>query len=147
MFTKNSVDDQFGDDELTLLANCEKALAKEQIISIDCSVGNPKNGTVARLIVPAKFAHVAYGGKNLFVPVGKLFKALKGPAIEAVTNALAPVAKSIIQRLKGFGIDVVPGIGLTIGNTLFSISVPIYNVNHKATPTFGAWVYYSIKGK
>ena len=71
MFTKNSVDDEFGEDELTLLKNCEQALAKEQLISDDCTVGNLNSDTVVRLIVPPQFAHVAYGGKNLFIPVGK----------------------------------------------------------------------------
>src|SRR3989304_6289162 len=71
MFTKNSVDDAFGEDEVNLLARCEKALAREQLISIDRLVGNPRSNTVVRLIVPAKFAHVAYGGRNLFIPVAK----------------------------------------------------------------------------
>ena len=70
-FTKNSVDDAFGEDELKLLQNCERALAKEKLISIDRIVGNPDSGTVVRLIVPEKFAHVAYGGRNLFAPVKK----------------------------------------------------------------------------
>jgi phosphoenolpyruvate carboxykinase (ATP) len=71
MFTKNSVDDSFGEDELKLLNQCEKALAKERLISIDRIVGNPNSDTVVRLIVPEKFAHVAYGGRNLFIPVRK----------------------------------------------------------------------------
>ncbi len=71
MFTKNSIDDPFGDDELKLLKNCEQALAKEKLISIDRTVGNPDSTTVVRLLCPAKFAHVAYGGKNLFIPVKK----------------------------------------------------------------------------
>jgi phosphoenolpyruvate carboxykinase (ATP) len=70
-FTKNSVDDAFGEDELKLLKNCEAALAKEQIISVDRIVGNPSGDTVVRLLVPVKFAHVAYGGQNLFAPVKK----------------------------------------------------------------------------
>jgi len=40
MFTKNSVDYPFGEEELQLLAQCEKALAKEKLISIDRIVGN-----------------------------------------------------------------------------------------------------------
>jgi phosphoenolpyruvate carboxykinase (ATP) len=71
MFTKNSVDNSFGEDELKLLNQCEKALAKERLISIDRIVGNPNSDTVVRLIVPEKFAHVAYGGRNLFIPVRK----------------------------------------------------------------------------
>lgn len=69
MFTQNSVDEPFGKKELELLAKCEKVLAKERLISIDRVVGNATSGTVVRLIVPEKFAHIAYGGKNLFIPV------------------------------------------------------------------------------
>jgi len=68
MFTKNSVDDTFGDDELRLLTQCETVLAKEKLICIDRIVGRKGNETVVRLIVPERFAHVAYGGKNLFAP-------------------------------------------------------------------------------
>jgi phosphoenolpyruvate carboxykinase (ATP) len=71
MFTKNSVDDSFGEEELKLLKQCEKALAKERLISIDRIVGNPNSNTIVRLIIPEKFAHVAYGGKNLFIPARK----------------------------------------------------------------------------
>jgi phosphoenolpyruvate carboxykinase (ATP) len=67
-FTKNSVDDSFGEDELKLLKNCEEALARQKLISIDRIVGNPDSRTVVRLIAPEMFAHVAYGGKNLFIP-------------------------------------------------------------------------------
>jgi len=68
MFTKNSVDYPFGQEELELLAQCERALAKERLISVDRIVGNQSSGTTVRLIVPECFAHVAYGGKNLFIP-------------------------------------------------------------------------------
>jgi Phosphoenolpyruvate carboxykinase (ATP) len=69
MFTKSSVDDSFGEEELRLLSQCEQALAKERIISLDRIVGNENSKTVVRLIVPEKFAHVAYGGGHLFIPV------------------------------------------------------------------------------
>ena len=49
-------------------------------------------------------------------------------------------------RSKGFGLDVVPSIGFGIGQAIFSIAIPIYNVTNESTVTFGAWVYYSIKG-
>jgi len=68
MFTKNSIDHIFGEDELKLLAQCEKALGKERLISIDRIVGNKNSNTTVRLIVPERFAHVAYGGGNLFIP-------------------------------------------------------------------------------
>lgn len=70
-FTKNSVDETFGDDEMRLLAQCEKVLAQEKLISIDRIVGNENSDTVVRLIIPEKFAHVAYGGGHLFVPAKK----------------------------------------------------------------------------
>ncbi|MFC2044985.1 phosphoenolpyruvate carboxykinase (ATP) [Chloroflexota bacterium] len=68
MFTKNSVDHAFGEEEISLLAQCEEALAKERLISIDRIVGNENSNTVVRLIVPVYFAHVACGGRNLFIP-------------------------------------------------------------------------------
>jgi phosphoenolpyruvate carboxykinase (ATP) len=69
MFTKNSVDNAFGREEQELLVQCEKALAKERLISIDRKVGNRDSKTIVRLIAPERFAHVAYGGGNLFTPV------------------------------------------------------------------------------
>jgi phosphoenolpyruvate carboxykinase (ATP) len=67
-FTQNSVDNPFGKEELELLAQCEKALAQERLISIDSIVGNVNSERVVRLIAPERFAHVACGGKNLFIP-------------------------------------------------------------------------------
>lgn len=67
MFTKNSVDYKFGAEEQQLLIKCEETLSKERLISIDMIVGNPDSDTTVRLIVPERFAHVAYGGKNLFL--------------------------------------------------------------------------------
>jgi phosphoenolpyruvate carboxykinase (ATP) len=68
MFTKNSVDSVFGEEERSLLLNCENSLAKEGIISVDRMVGNHNSKTSVRLLVPERFAHVAYGGRNLFRP-------------------------------------------------------------------------------
>jgi len=68
IFTKNSVDDAFGDDETRLLAQCEENLAHQRIISVDRIVGNRNNTTSVRLLVPERFAHVAFGGRNLFYP-------------------------------------------------------------------------------
>lgn len=68
MFTKNSVDQSFGKEELKLLAQCEAVLAKEKLISIDRIVGNQSSNTTVRLIVPERFAHVALGGGHLFIP-------------------------------------------------------------------------------
>jgi phosphoenolpyruvate carboxykinase (ATP) len=69
MFTKNSIDHPFGEDEKRLLEQCERALSQERLISVDRIVGNADSNTTVRLIVPERFAHVAYGGKNLFLPV------------------------------------------------------------------------------
>jgi len=71
MFTKNGIDSSFGEEEDRLLAQCEEVLAKENLISIDRIVGNTKSSTTVRLIVPERFAHVAYGGGNLFAPSRK----------------------------------------------------------------------------
>jgi hypothetical protein len=50
-------------------------------------------------------------------------------------------------RTKGFGLDVVPGIGIGFENSLVSIACPVYDVNHKAIPTFGMWWLYIISTK
>ena len=69
MFTKNSVDSPFGDQEEQILTQCEEVLSKEKLICTDRIVGNIGTGPIVRLIVPERFAHVAYGGGNLFWPV------------------------------------------------------------------------------
>ena len=69
MFTKNNVDHTFGEEEAKLLAQCEDALSSGKLISIDRIVGNENSETIVRLIVPEEFAHVAYGGGHLFLPV------------------------------------------------------------------------------
>jgi phosphoenolpyruvate carboxykinase (ATP) len=53
---------------MELLAQCEAVLAKEKLVSVDCLVGTGDTNTTVRLIVPERFAHVAYGGRNLFIP-------------------------------------------------------------------------------
>ncbi len=105
MFTKNSVDNSFGQKEQELLAQCEQALAKEKLISVDRTVGNLNSETTVRLIVPERFAHVAYGGGNLFTPVKQ---EVKEPTYQIVffadeafkTNATKPLPqKDITIRL------------------------------------------------
>lgn len=71
MFTKNSVDTPFGETEEKLLRQCEEALAKEKLICVECVVGTGETNTTVRLIVPKQFAHVAMGGRNLFIPSKK----------------------------------------------------------------------------
>ncbi len=70
MFTRNSVDCAYGDEERRLLAECEEALSRERLICVDRIVGGLDSDTSVRLIVPERFAHVAAGGGNLFVPPG-----------------------------------------------------------------------------
>ena len=68
MFTRNSVDHPFGKVERELLLQTEEVLSQKKLISIDRTVGNRESNTVVRLTVPEEFAHVAFGGGNLFVP-------------------------------------------------------------------------------
>lgn len=66
MFTKNNIDTPFGDEERQLLQRAKGCLATEEIVSVDVSVGDGTEGVTARLMVPRRFAHVAYAGKKLF---------------------------------------------------------------------------------
>jgi phosphoenolpyruvate carboxykinase (ATP) len=68
MFTHNSVDHAFGEDERRLLSQCETTLAGKRLISVDRVVGGENSDTVVRVTVPEEFAHLAYAGKNLFIP-------------------------------------------------------------------------------
>ncbi len=68
MFTKNSIDDEFGGKEMELLASCETELAKYRLICVDRIVGNARSETTVRFIVPEHFAHAALAGRNLFLP-------------------------------------------------------------------------------
>ena len=75
MFTKNNIDNTFGEAEIELLKQCEKVLSQKKLISIDRIVGNQNSGVTVRVTVPEEFAHTAFGGKNLFAaPLGKVDK-------------------------------------------------------------------------
>jgi len=50
-------------------------------------------------------------------------------------------------RSKGFGLDIAPSIGLGVEQAIFSIALSIYDVTGESAVTFGAWIYYSIKGR
>jgi heat shock protein HspQ len=54
---------------------------------------------------------------------------------------------NLAVRQKGFGMDIVPGFGISLGKTLISIACPIYNVTTDATPTFGMWWWCPITSK
>lgn len=45
-------------------------------------------------------------------------------------------------RPQGFGLDIVPGIGLILGPVTLSISAPIYDVTNAPTVTAGMWALY-----
>ncbi|MDD5191392.1 MAG: phosphoenolpyruvate carboxykinase (ATP) [Dehalococcoidales bacterium] len=104
-FTKNSVDDVFGQVEVDLLKQCEQILSQKKLISIDRTVGNYDSGVVVRVTVPEEFAHTVFGGGKLFVPVkGKV----KQPNYEIIffgdehfeSNKTKPLAeKDITIRL------------------------------------------------
>ena len=66
MFTENSVDHPFGDEEDRLLEQCEQVLAKEEIIALDRVVGDGTQGITVRALIPKRFAHLAYAGDRLF---------------------------------------------------------------------------------
>ena len=66
--TMNNVDTRFGPAEHELLEQAKRVLAGQEIVSIDVEVGDGSDGITARLMVPRRFAHVAYAGRKLFQP-------------------------------------------------------------------------------
>ena len=59
---------RLGKAEYELLEQATRVLATEPLVSIDVQVGDGSERITARLIVPRRFAHVAYGGLKLFKP-------------------------------------------------------------------------------
>ena len=68
MMTKNNIDTPFGEPERQLLEQAKQRLAHEDLVSIESSVADGREGITARLIVPRKFSHLAYGAAKLFKP-------------------------------------------------------------------------------
>lgn len=68
MHTRNNIDSKFGKEEYDLLEQAKLRLAEEMLVSIDVEVGDGTDGVTARLIVPQRFAHLAYAGLKLFRP-------------------------------------------------------------------------------
>jgi len=77
-----------------------------------------------------------------------------------ITTVIAPVVKigttgidvfcevnPNVFGLESFGLDIVPGVGFSIGGALFTIAAPVYDVTNDPTPTFGAWAFFAITGK
>ena len=46
-------------------------------------------------------------------------------------------------RPEGFGLDLVGGIGFSVGDCIFSVACPVYDVTNTPTPTLGFWFFYS----
>jgi phosphoenolpyruvate carboxykinase (ATP) len=67
-FSRNNVDSRFGQAEYELLEQAKRILRSQELVSIDVQVGDGTDGVTARLIVPRRYAHVAYGGMKLFKP-------------------------------------------------------------------------------
>lgn len=67
-FTTNSIDTQFGPEEFALLAQAKEFLNKTPLICMDVLVREEDGPITARLLVPRRFAHIAYGGHKLFGP-------------------------------------------------------------------------------
>lgn len=65
-FTRSNLDEPFGQAERELLESARRRLSEERLVSIDVAVGDGSEDVTARLIVPKRFAHVAYGGAKLF---------------------------------------------------------------------------------
>ncbi|HLA83213.1 MAG TPA: phosphoenolpyruvate carboxykinase (ATP) [Thermoguttaceae bacterium] len=68
MFTRNNIDTPFGEEEEKLLGTALERSAKETLVAVDVTVGDGAEGVTARLIVPKRFAHVAFAGVKLFKP-------------------------------------------------------------------------------
>ncbi|NLE39670.1 MAG: phosphoenolpyruvate carboxykinase (ATP) [Pirellulaceae bacterium] len=68
MFTRNNIDTPFGDEEAKLIALAVACLGKEVLVAVDVIVADGSEGVTARLILPKRFAHVAFAGCKLFKP-------------------------------------------------------------------------------
>lgn len=70
-FTRNSIDAPFGQAEFALLAQAKQLLKGQQLVCMDVMVRDGEDPVTARLLVPRRFAHIAYGGHKLFGPLVK----------------------------------------------------------------------------
>jgi phosphoenolpyruvate carboxykinase (ATP) len=62
--TKNSIDDEFGEEELQLARQSIEILRNYSVVSVDSIVGE-NSGVTVRFLVPEKYVHIAYGLKML----------------------------------------------------------------------------------
>jgi hypothetical protein len=77
-----------------------------------------------------------------------------------ITTVIAPVIKlgstgvdffcevnPALYSTNTFALDLVPGVGFTISDALFTIAAPIQNISNKASITFGAWAFFAITSR
>lgn len=64
--TKNSIDDQFGEEEDKLAHQAVEVMGNENLVSLDALVGDGKDGITVRLMMPEKYCQIAYALKLLF---------------------------------------------------------------------------------
>ena len=62
--TKNSIDDEFGEEEVRLAGQAVEVLREQNVVSVDTTVGDNSDIT-ARFLLPEKYVHIAYGLKLL----------------------------------------------------------------------------------
>lgn len=62
--TKNSIDDEFGEEELKLAKQAVEVLGKCSIVSVDADVGD-NSGVTVRFLIPENYAYIGYGMKVL----------------------------------------------------------------------------------
>jgi phosphoenolpyruvate carboxykinase (ATP) len=62
--TRNSVDHEFGEEELRLARQAVEASRGYTVVSVDAVVGEA-SGVTVRFLVPEKYAHIAFGMKML----------------------------------------------------------------------------------
>ncbi len=70
-FTHNNIDTEFGQTEIDLLDQAREILRGQPLICLDVLIRDEIEPVTARLIVPRRFAHIAYGGCKLFGPLVK----------------------------------------------------------------------------
>ncbi|WP_243367411.1 phosphoenolpyruvate carboxykinase (ATP) [Fundidesulfovibrio soli] len=102
-FTRNNIDDEFGQAELDLLQQAVTNLQDQPLICLDVLIRDEATPVTARLIVPRRFAHIAYGGLKLF-----------GPRVNDVTDPTYQVIFFHDEAWAGNSSKVLPEKDITI---------------------------------
>lgn len=82
--TRNNLDTAFGHDEFDLADLSQAALRAEQLVCLDVLVRQEAAPVTARLILPRRFAHVAFGGAKLF---GRMVNNVVAPTYQVILFA------------------------------------------------------------